>query len=77
MLFAALLLLCSMSVPALAADITYVDVAADAPYAEGVRYLSECVIIYSGSARHMEVFRETPPQPYAYFQALADRNWGI
>lgn len=55
LLFAALLLLSSMTVSALAADITFVDVAADAPYAESVRYLSERGII-NGTAEN--VFRQ-------------------
>lgn len=43
-------------------------------------YFAECFaywIKYGDNAWRMEVLRETSPQTYSYFQALADRNWGI
>ena len=42
-------------------------------------YFADCFaywISYSGSEKHMEVFRNTTPQTYAYMEMLAADNWG-
>lgn len=42
-------------------------------------YFADCFaywITYSGSTKHMEFFRDTAPQTYAYMEELAASNWG-
>ena len=42
-------------------------------------YFADCFaywITYSGSTKHMEFFRDTAPQTYAYMEELVVSNWG-